>query len=81
MPDGISCRSGDVICVTWASAESVLYGGIVLGQGSGANELIFKKEHITRIPTRVERPEMDFIDDFTPILFQGVPDSNSLVTG
>lgn len=66
------CRAGDVVCVTWASENNEFWGGFVLGQEPSINSFIVRKDHLLCIPTRVERPDLEFIDDFTPVLCRGM---------
>lgn len=70
----LPCNVGGIVCITLAPENSKLWGGFVLGQDPSVDGFMINKGYIIRIPTRVERPDLDFIDDFTPVLFRGALD-------
>lgn len=45
-------------------------------QRSSGYRALQSPSSLIRIPTRIERPDLDYLDDKTPVLYYGKPTSN-----
>lgn len=63
---------GDVICVTFAQDDGAIWGGYLNNRRCrhGGGYLV-RREDVIRIPTRAQRPDLEFINDVTPIFSCG----------
>lgn len=79
MDDVVNYRVGDVIAVTALNAEREPVLGALPDENLGTlRHFPLKKEHIHRIPARKTQPELEWLDDRTPVFFHGKRHINSI---